>query len=84
MADSWAGADVDDLVGSVEDFRASAAGGVPRRRVVAGFALARFMKSLVGATLRETSASHPRRVSSASMPGAGTPGNTPCGPAPEA
>ena len=76
MAESLGRRDVDDLVGSVEDFARARPVAFLGGAVVAGFALARFMKS--SSTRRHGRApaspwAARRRAWPASMPGAGKP-----------
>jgi predicted signal transduction protein with EAL and GGDEF domain len=76
MADSLGRRNLDDLVGSVEDFARSRPVAFLGGAVVAGFALARFMKS---SSARRYDRAAPSRtagsaagMSGSSMPGAGT------------
>jgi hypothetical protein len=76
MADSLGRQDLDDLVGSVEEFARSRPVAFLGGAVVAGFALARFMKSSSArryekATMPQTG-SAAAGMSGSSMPGAGT------------
>jgi len=85
MADSLGKRDVDELVGSVEDFARARPVAFLGGAVVAGFALARFMKSSsarrYGRATASPSGGAAAGMSGASMPGAGTAGGSAAGAA---